>query len=400
MEPLSPDTQATLLLVGRFAPANSARPLSNAEYRRVAEELHALKLRPADLLREVPDGLGIEPTRLSELLSRGTALALAVERWGQLGIKVIGRSDPAYPPRLRARLKGAAAPVLFAAGAIELLKGDAICIVGSRDASESGLSFAKRLGGRCVEEGLAVVSGDAKGIDRAAMDGALNLGGHVVAVLADSLGKAVLTKRHRDAILGGRLALVSPYNPEAPFTVAHAMDRNKYLYALAIGAVIVDSAVKGGTWSGAIENARHGWVPALVRAGVHVPPGNQALIAQGLTPITNIPENADDGLVDLLANSVSQIPEPQSEQTSVNEKEAELERDDAPYSFFLERLCVWLETGPRSEEAVAARFDLEQTQVKRWLARGSAAGAIAREGPRLWGISTAAEHDRQTALPL
>ena len=54
--------------------------------------------------------------RLDALLRRGMALALAVERWSQVGIKVISRSDAAYPQRLRSQLKGAAPPILYGAG--------------------------------------------------------------------------------------------------------------------------------------------------------------------------------------------------------------------------------------------------------------------------------------------
>jgi predicted Rossmann-fold nucleotide-binding protein len=64
--------------------------------------------------------------------------------------------------------------------------------------SASGLEFAAELGKRCASEGLNVVSGDARGVDRAAMDGALEEGGSVTAVLVDALTKAVLAKRNRD----------------------------------------------------------------------------------------------------------------------------------------------------------------------------------------------------------
>ncbi len=398
MEPLSSDTQATLLLVGRFARAASARPLSTAEYQRLAKTLYARNLRPSDLLRELPDDLGIEPARLAELLGRGTALALAVERWGQLGIRVLGRSDPAYPARLRARLKGAAAPILFIAGAPALLDDDAVCIVGSRNATEAGLLFAERLGARCAAEALTVVSGDARGIDRAAMESALVQNGRAIGVLADSLGKTVLTKRYRDAILGGRLALLSPFMPEDSFIVARAMERNKYLYALSIAAVIVDSDLKGGTWSGAIENAKHGWVPALVRAGPDVPAGNRALAAQGLTPISAIPDDAPDALRSRLVTPA--VPREDQAASAEPPTAQRRQRDDAPFDLFLDRLCAWLAAAPQTEGAIAARFDLEPGQTQRWLIRGHAAGLIAQTGSREWKLIFPGISEPQIRLPL
>src|SRR5262249_31111082 len=70
-----------------------------------------------------------------------------------------------------------------------------------------------------------------------------------------------------------------------PFTVSHAMERNKYLYSISRAAVIVDSDIKGGTWSGAIENHKHKWVPAAVRMGRQARQGNQELVSLGLRPL-------------------------------------------------------------------------------------------------------------------
>ena len=78
--PLSPDTQATLLLCGHFkGSAASHRPLTTGEYNDLAKELLGCGLRPADLL--LRDGRSsslssISVERLEYLLRRGTAMAL------------------------------------------------------------------------------------------------------------------------------------------------------------------------------------------------------------------------------------------------------------------------------------------------------------------------------------
>src|SRR5687767_7572845 len=122
---LSPDTQATLLLCGRFSKGSAeARPLTVAEYNQLAKEMIARGLRPADLLAEVPTDICTEALtrdRLARLISRGAAMALRLERWMQIGIHIIGRSDPNYPARLRSVLKGLAPPVLYVAGDASLL---------------------------------------------------------------------------------------------------------------------------------------------------------------------------------------------------------------------------------------------------------------------------------------
>jgi hypothetical protein len=47
-------------------------------------------------------------------------------------------------------------------------------------------------------------------------------------------------------------------------------------------AVVVSSATgSGGTWTGALEAIKGGWVPVLIRDGEDVPDGNRALIQKG-----------------------------------------------------------------------------------------------------------------------
>jgi predicted Rossmann fold nucleotide-binding protein DprA/Smf involved in DNA uptake len=278
---LSADAQATALLVGRFG-KGQAKPLSRSDFNRVAQTLHQRGLRPADLFAQVPSDLSVEPDRISGLISRGTALALAVEGWSQLGIRFVSRGDPAYPARFKRLLKGGSAPILFYAGELNLLERSTFGVVGSRDATDAGLEAAQRIGLRAASEGVVIVSGDARGIDRAAMDAALDAGGQVIGILADSLAKSVLSKRYRQAITDGRLLLLSHTEPDAGFTVSQAMERNRYIYTASDAVIVADSDVKGGTWNGALENLKHRWTPAYVRVGEPIREGNIALAREGL----------------------------------------------------------------------------------------------------------------------
>ena len=63
------------------------------------------------------------------------------------------------------------------------------------------------------------------------------------------------------------------------------MGRNKIIYALSEYALVVASDAKtGGTWAGATEALRAGWVPVFVREGPNVPPGNRDLLKLGGLP--------------------------------------------------------------------------------------------------------------------
>jgi predicted Rossmann fold nucleotide-binding protein DprA/Smf involved in DNA uptake len=112
------------------------------------------------------------------------------------------------------------------------------------------------------------------------MQAALDAGGYAVGVLGDSLVRALRTWGRW--LRSGRLCLLTPYHPEAGFSVPNAMGRNKLIYTLADWAVVVASdKEKGGTWAGAIEALRHRWVPVLVLTYSGMPAGNRALIEKG-----------------------------------------------------------------------------------------------------------------------
>ena len=314
-EDLSADTEVVLLLCGRFGGEKQEAypPLAPREYGELAKWLKALALRPSDLLTDAGrvalssvQEARLERQRVEFLLGRGTAMALALERWARGGLWVISRGDEAYPQRLKRRLKNAAPPLLYGAGDKALLDKGGLAIIGSRAASESALSFTRGLGARCANEGLAVVSGGARGVDAAAMQGATEAGGYCIGVLPSDLLKTSVNRQNRIGLQEGRLVLVSPFYPEAGFNAGNAMGRNRYIYTLADHALVINSALRsGGTWQGAIENLKHGWVPLYVRTPGEGD-GNAALVAEGALPFALTPDSPDTLIGLFGAQAVSQ----------------------------------------------------------------------------------------------
>jgi predicted Rossmann fold nucleotide-binding protein DprA/Smf involved in DNA uptake len=304
MQQMTEDAKAIMLLCGRFGPAKangSVKPLSLGEYNRLTDWMVDHGLRPADLLQDtfkeatLDPYLKIDGQRIQSLLSRGAAMALAVEKWTHNGIWIICRSDAHYPQRLKKHLKRQAPPMLFGVGDMGLLSLGGLAIVGSRNVDRQGEAFTKRVAQACVRCGLPVVSGGARGVDQIAMLSALETSGTVVGILADSLQKAAVSGKYRAGIREKRVVLVSPFHPEARFNVGNAMGRNKYIYALSDFALAISAEVKkGGTWAGATEELKRDCArPVFVRMEDGVPEGNRALLQHGAEPFPHRPWQDD-----------------------------------------------------------------------------------------------------------
>lgn len=292
---VTPDTQAILLLLSRLGQSRpQPAPLSVTEYDRLAVWLHHRGLRPRDLLQvnarthleQAPPPVA-DAARVEALIARGATLGLALESWTSKGLWIVGRGDPEYPKRLKQKLRRDAPPLLFGAGPREILDGGGVAIVGSRAADASALELTRTLGRRTAAARQTVISGGAKGVDREALRSALAAGGRGIAILPGDLERSSLERDLRGEIESGRLTLVSPYDPDSHFTVWNAMDRNKDIYALGDWCVVVSSDLdKGGTWAGAVENLKAGWIPLFVRRDPAAPAGNEQLVRRGGIPLT------------------------------------------------------------------------------------------------------------------
>lgn len=419
---INEQSQAVLLLTAWFSKPGKGepKPLTPKEWGRFALWLKERSMAPEALLR----GNDLDATlfgwsdrtvsvaRIGALLERAGALGIALEKWQRAGLWVMTRSDPDYPARLKRRLKTDAPPVLFGSGNRQLLNQGGIAVVGSRDANAEDLAFTTDLGGRIALQGRSVVSGGARGVDEAAMLGALERDGTVIGVLADSLLRASSSAKYRRALMDRNLVLVSPFNPEAGFDVGNAMGRNKYIYALSDAAVIVSATEgKGGTWTGAVEALKHAWVPlwikphpdprsgnaVLAEAGAHwlehgaaiatLLPGEQATQGNPVAAFTTGKLSTEQDLPPL-AQAPRHIAEPQ-EPVPTEKKLPEL-KDVAPfageagpavaatslYEHFLTRLAEEVARGPLTAEELQEKLELHKSQLADWLKRGVAEGRI------------------------
>lgn len=192
-----------------------------------------------------------------------------VDRWARLGVRVAGRGDPAYPPRLGEWSGGAAPAVLAWRGPARLPVGrPAVAIVGARRATPYGTGVAAWLAESAAAAGVVVVSGGARGVDAAAHGGGIE--GPSVVVLG--CGHDVPYPRPHaepgglfDRVLAAGGWIVSELLPGLGASPGRVKARNRIVAGLADVTVVVE----GGPRSGALLTA--GFAADLGRPVAAVP---------------------------------------------------------------------------------------------------------------------------------
>ena len=157
-------------------------------------------------------------------------------------------------------------------------------MVGTRDCTPYGVSCAEKLGYGLAAGGAVVVSGLARGVDSAALRGALRAGGTVTAVLGNGLDVVYPPENqylYEDVAAAG--ALISEYPPGTPPDGRHFPVRNRILSGISVGVVVVEAPKKSGsliTASIALEQGRDVFaVPGNIDAKTSE--GANALIRDG-----------------------------------------------------------------------------------------------------------------------
>ena len=169
-----------------------------------------------------------------------------------MGCVPITRVSDRYPQILRQRLGLDSPGCLWARGDVEILNTPAISLVGCRELSEPNREFAEAVGYQAAEQGLTLVSGNARGADRAAQDACLRAGGRVISIVADSLNR--FPPRN--------MLYLSEDGFDEEFSAQRALSRNRCIHALGRMVFVAQCDLhKGGTWSGTVKNLRFGWSP-------------------------------------------------------------------------------------------------------------------------------------------
>lgn len=217
-----------------------------AVYRAEKSDFHGLPLSPAEAERLCDKSLHPAESVIAQARAEG--------------VRIMTFDSPYYP-HLLANIFDPPY-VLYVKSRERLNLNDAltISIVGTRHMTSYGREAAVKIGADLARCGVVVVSGMARGIDGAAMTGALDAGGKVVAVLGCGLD-VVYPPEHTE--LMKRTAqngmVISEYPFGSPPSRMHFPVRNRIISGLSAGTVVVESSAKGGsliTANQALEQGR------------------------------------------------------------------------------------------------------------------------------------------------
>lgn len=220
---------------------------------------------------------------------------------GRSGAQMVVPGDRYWPAGLDAL--GDSAPVLvWARGAIELMRRPGVAIVGARAATGYGEHVAMEFAAGLSARDVVVVSGGAYGIDGMAHRATLASGGATIAVLAGGIDRfypsgheALLTRVAEQGLL------LSEVPCGTPPTKWRFLQRNRLIAALAAATVVVEA----GRRSGSLNTASHaltmgrpvgivpGPITSAASAGCHATLRSEPVTC--VTTVTEVMQLAFDG---------------------------------------------------------------------------------------------------------
>lgn len=213
--------------------------------------------------------------------------AFMVEDLLEQGYSILPITSPDYSPILKKNLgRTYAPPLIYTKGNKAIMKEDSVAIVGSRKANKVSLDFTDNVAKKASIEHKVIVSGFAKGVDKQALDSALDYKGQSIIVLPQGIStfKSGFKKYYKQ-IIEGDVIVLSTFHPKTPWSVGLAMARNPIIYGLASEIYVAESSNKGGTWSGVVDGLRKGRKIYVRKPDHEENNANTILIQKGGIPV-------------------------------------------------------------------------------------------------------------------
>lgn len=241
-------------------------------------------------LRELTGVEGMGKGLAQAIISHRTSSRVRseLEMVADRGYRIITQQDSEFP-ELLLQIPDPP-PVLYIYGKLQGYA-PAVSVVGSRKATSYGLTTTRRLCKGLAAQGIAVISGMARGIDTAAHTGALDGGGKTIAVLGTGLNQVYppenLKLFHRIAENG---AVVTEFPMNAKPEAHHFPIRNRLISGMSLGTVVVEAAQRSGSLITARLAAEQNREVFAVPGSVNAPTtrGTHALIKQGAKLVQDV----------------------------------------------------------------------------------------------------------------
>lgn len=204
-------------------------------------------------------------------------------------INTISISDPCFKHNLAAIPRPP--KTLYAIGDV-VVTGPAVAIVGTRKPTPYGTAITLELAEKLAKRGVAIISGLALGVDGIAHQGALNVGGRAIAVLASGLDQ-ISPRSHRELairILEKNGAIMSENPPGTPPLKWEFLKRNRLVSGLADAVIVTEASARSGTMNTVMHALEQGKDVYAVPGNITSPSsaGCNKLIEQGATPIIDV----------------------------------------------------------------------------------------------------------------
>ena len=178
---------------------------------------------------------------------------------------------------------------LYAKGNVNILNKPSIAIVGTRNPSNVGTEYARKITKFYVSHGFVIVSGLARGIDTIVAETALKYNGLVIGVLPSSLDDITPPRNRKlvDDIVNNGGVVISENPPGTKTQKFHFVKRNRIISGISLALVVIEIGTGKGTIH-QIEYAKKQGRPVII---ADIPnKKNQELLEQGYPRFTLSPE--------------------------------------------------------------------------------------------------------------
>jgi DNA processing protein len=236
---------------------------------------------------------GLPPKTLENLLRirRDCSLEQIWENVQRRGLQVLTWEDEGYPRRLREIDQPP--PVLYVRGTLTPEDEWSVAVVGTRRVTAYGRQVAEELAAFLAQQGVTVVSGLARGVDRIAHESALKAGGRTIGVLGSGVDRIYPPEHQKLAEqMAERGAVISDYALGTPPDSVNFPPRNRIISGFSMATVVVEAGETSGALITATFAVNQGRDVFSVPGGIYAPQskGTNRLIRDGAHPLLRYEE--------------------------------------------------------------------------------------------------------------